>query len=159
MVSPPISDRRIGLARLFIVFTVLAWAAYFITWMFQDLLNPLQGRPVARAEAVVYLLRDAALNFQPGLPAIPSRVFLPGQEPSSGDVAVIDDFFSSASPRLTALIPSYREDARVVRNTLLSVALQEYADLRVVLLIDDPIAPATNVLGNYSMRREHYPAR
>ena len=28
-----------------------------------------------------------------------------------------------------------------MRNTLLSVALQEYADLRIVLLIDDPVAP------------------
>lgn len=142
MVSPPISDRRIGLARLFIVFTVLAWAAYFITWMFQDLLNPLQGRPVARAEAVVYLLVVTLLSTS-SLAYLLSRLgfFYRAKSHHRATRAVIDDFFSSASPRLTALIPSYREDARVVRNTLLSVALQEYADLRVVLLIDDPIAP------------------
>ena len=44
-------------------------------------------------------------------------------------------------PTLTVLVPSYREDARVVRQTLLSAALQEYPDLRIVLLIDDPPSP------------------
>jgi hypothetical protein len=36
------------------------------------------------------------------------------------------------------LVPSYREEARIVRQTLLSAALQEHPDRRVVLLIDDP---------------------
>ena len=49
VVPPPISDRRIGLARLFIVFTVLAWVAYFITWMFQDLAQPFGRPPCSRA--------------------------------------------------------------------------------------------------------------
>ncbi|HEX5140850.1 MAG TPA: glycosyltransferase family 2 protein, partial [Dehalococcoidia bacterium] len=39
-------------------------------------------------------------------------------------------------------IPSYREDVRVIRQTLLSAALQEYPHLRVVLLLDDPPNPA-----------------
>jgi cellulose synthase/poly-beta-1,6-N-acetylglucosamine synthase-like glycosyltransferase len=55
--------------------------------------------------------------------------------------AVLDRFFASRAPRLTVLVPSYKEEARVVRNTLLSAALQEYPDLRVVLLIDDPPNP------------------
>lgn len=42
---------------------------------------------------------------------------------------------------LAILVPSYCEDARVVRRTLLSAALQEVADRRVVLLIDDPPQP------------------
>ena len=41
-------------------------------------------------------------------------------------------------PRLTALIPSYQEEPGVILMTLLSTALQEYPDLRVVLLVDDP---------------------
>ncbi len=45
-------------------------------------------------------------------------------------------------PALAILVPSYKEDARVVRKTLLSVALQEYPNRRVVLLIDDPPHPA-----------------
>jgi cellulose synthase/poly-beta-1,6-N-acetylglucosamine synthase-like glycosyltransferase len=54
---------------------------------------------------------------------------------------LIDDHFAEEMPSLTVLVPSYREDARVVRQTLLSAALQEYAPLRVVLLIDDPPNP------------------
>jgi hypothetical protein len=42
---------------------------------------------------------------------------------------------------VTVLVPSYQEDERVIRTTLLSAALQEHPHLRVVLLIDDPIKP------------------
>ena len=55
--------------------------------------------------------------------------------------AAIDDFFSHRRPKLTALVPSYQEEPGVVLMTLLSTALQEYPDLRVVLLIDDPPDP------------------
>jgi len=40
-------------------------------------------------------------------------------------------------------VPSYQEDARVIRATLLSAALQEYPGKRIVLLIDDPQTPRT----------------
>jgi hypothetical protein len=46
------------------------------------------------------------------------------------------------SPLITILVPSYREDAAVVRKTLLSAALQDYPCRRLVLLIDDPPEPA-----------------
>ena len=39
---------------------------------------------------------------------------------------------------LVFLVPSYKEETRIVRQTLLSAALQEYPNRRVVLLIDDP---------------------
>ena len=41
------------------------------------------------------------------------------------------------------IIPSYKEDVRTNRTTMLSAALQDYPDLRVVLLIDDPYVPKT----------------
>lgn len=50
------------------------------------------------------------------------------------DAAVLD---GGADP-LVVLVPSYREDPAVVRQTLLSAALQDYPDRRVVLLLDDP---------------------
>jgi len=43
-----------------------------------------------------------------------------------------------AAAPLVFLVPSYKEEARIVRQTLLSAALQEYPNRRVVLLIDDP---------------------
>jgi cellulose synthase (UDP-forming) len=48
------------------------------------------------------------------------------------------DVFGGATEPLVILVPAYREDAEVVRQTLLSAALQDYPERRVVLLLDDP---------------------
>jgi len=50
-------------------------------------------------------------------------------------------FHDPQAPAVIVLVPSYREDPRVVRRTLLSAALQDYPRRRVVLLIDDPSKP------------------
>lgn len=51
-------------------------------------------------------------------------------------------FAPGADPgALTVLVPSYREDLSVVRQTVLSAVLQEYPDRRVVILVDDPPDP------------------
>jgi cellulose synthase/poly-beta-1,6-N-acetylglucosamine synthase-like glycosyltransferase len=56
--------------------------------------------------------------------------------------AALDRLFRGrGAPSLQVLVPSYKEEERVVRQTLLSAALQEYPRLRVTLLIDDPPAP------------------
>jgi cellulose synthase (UDP-forming) len=51
-------------------------------------------------------------------------------------------FGESDPPLVTILVPSYMEEPRIVRRTLLSAALQTYPRRRVVLLIDDPPVPA-----------------
>ena len=51
--------------------------------------------------------------------------------------------FGADAPGLTVLVPSYREEISVIRQTLLSAALQDYPNKRVVLLLDDPPAPKT----------------
>jgi cellulose synthase (UDP-forming) len=51
---------------------------------------------------------------------------------------VLDRIYENPAPSLTFLIPSYKEETRVIKETLLSAALQEYPNRRVVLLIDDP---------------------
>jgi cellulose synthase/poly-beta-1,6-N-acetylglucosamine synthase-like glycosyltransferase len=48
---------------------------------------------------------------------------------------------NGSAPRVTVLVPSYREETRVIRQSLLSAALQRYPRKRVVLLIDDPPTP------------------
>ncbi len=55
--------------------------------------------------------------------------------------AQLDSFFQERTPTLTVLIPSYREEERVIRQSMLSAALQEYPDLRITLLVDDPPHP------------------
>ena len=47
------------------------------------------------------------------------------------------------APLLTILVPSYKEETDVIRQTLLSAALQEYPHKRVVLLLDNPPNPRT----------------
>lgn len=54
----------------------------------------------------------------------------------------LDTFFHPHAPSLTILVPSYKEEISVVRQTMLCSALQEYPSRRVVLLIDDPHAPS-----------------
>jgi cellulose synthase/poly-beta-1,6-N-acetylglucosamine synthase-like glycosyltransferase len=50
------------------------------------------------------------------------------------------------APRLTILVPSYKEESKVIMQTLLSAAFQIYPRRRVVLLIDNP--PVTASKGN-----------
>jgi hypothetical protein len=58
----------------------------------------------------------------------------------------LEQIYDSASAhRLAILVPSYREEPRVVRLALMSAALTEYPDRRVVLLIDDPPNPLETV--------------
>jgi len=49
-----------------------------------------------------------------------------------------DLFGGGDAPSVLFLVPSYKEERGVVWRTLLSAALQEYPNRRVVLLIDDP---------------------
>jgi cellulose synthase/poly-beta-1,6-N-acetylglucosamine synthase-like glycosyltransferase len=51
-------------------------------------------------------------------------------------------FVASSSASVSMLIPSYKEEPQIVRQTLLSAALQDYPHRRVVLLIDDPADPS-----------------
>jgi cellulose synthase/poly-beta-1,6-N-acetylglucosamine synthase-like glycosyltransferase len=69
-----------------------------------------------------------------------------------GDLEAIYD---RPAPTLVILIPSYKENPRVVKQTLLSAALQEYPNRRVVLLIDDPPNPTDpgDAVGLFAARR------
>lgn len=46
--------------------------------------------------------------------------------------------YDTDAPALTILVPSYKEERAVVCRTLLSAALQDFPNRRVVLLVDDP---------------------
>jgi cellulose synthase (UDP-forming) len=74
-----------------------------------------------------------------------------GPEPDESGTA-------ARSPRALVLIPSYREEPAVVRQTLLSVALQEYPDVSLRLLIDDPPDPTSIEDGRLLDQARHLPA-
>jgi len=142
IVPQPVSDRRVAMARLAIIVTVTAWLGYLITWFFQDFFHPGYENAVDRAESVLYLLIVTLLTVS-ALAYLLSRLgfFYRTRTHHRASRAILDQFYDMTTPTLTTIIPSYQEDARVIRNTLLSAALQEYPDKRVVLLIDDPFAP------------------
>ena len=85
---------------------------------------------------------DPADQLGHGLPGGPARVPRAGPAPTVGRPERPSTTTSAARcPTLTVLVPSYKEEARVIRQTLLSAALQEYPFQRIVLLIDDPPDP------------------
>jgi cellulose synthase/poly-beta-1,6-N-acetylglucosamine synthase-like glycosyltransferase len=53
----------------------------------------------------------------------------------------MEKIFDKPSPSLTILVPSYKEEERIIKQTLMSAAIQNYPNKRVVLLIDDPPVP------------------
>jgi cellulose synthase/poly-beta-1,6-N-acetylglucosamine synthase-like glycosyltransferase len=142
VVPNPVSERRIGMARLAIIVTVTAWVSYVAIWLVDDFLNPLYATTVARTQAVIYLLIVTMLTAS-ALAYLLSRLGFCYRTRSHhrASRAVLDQFFDESSPSLTAIVPSYQEESNVIRNTLLSAALQEYPHKRIVLLIDDPPAP------------------
>ena len=50
----------------------------------------------------------------------------------------LEKIYDDNAPALTILIPSFKEQPQVLRQTVLSAALAEYPRRRVVVLIDDP---------------------
>jgi cellulose synthase/poly-beta-1,6-N-acetylglucosamine synthase-like glycosyltransferase/chitodextrinase len=143
-VPKPVSERRVAMARLAIIVTVTAWIAYLVDWSFEDFFKPGYENAIARTEAVLYLLIVTMLTVS-ALAYLMSRLgfFYRTRTHHRAGRAVLDQFFDTTTPTLTTIIPSYQEDERVIRNTVLSAALQEYPDKRVVLLIDDPYVPKT----------------
>ncbi len=138
----PVSERRVVLGRVAIVVTVVAWLAYFFTWLFTDLVNAHHSTAVDRAESIVYLL-VVTLPTASALAYLLSRLgfFYRARAHHRASRRELEEFYDTVAPTLTAIVPSYQEDTRVIRSTLLSAALQEYPAKRVVLLIDDPPSP------------------
>ena len=50
----------------------------------------------------------------------------------------LEKIFDTKAKQLTVLVPSYKEEERVITMTLMSAALQNYPSRKIVLLIDDP---------------------
>jgi cellulose synthase/poly-beta-1,6-N-acetylglucosamine synthase-like glycosyltransferase len=137
----PVSDLMVTLGRLAIVGTVAIWLAFAVrTVVTQFVERPPGSAPVLEVVlylVVVTLLAGSALAY------LTTRLGFFYRAGAHRRIAraALDVFLSTSRPGLTVLVPSYQEDARVIRLTLLSAALQEYPSKRVVLLIDDPPQP------------------
>ena len=140
-VPVPVSDATLALGQLAIVVTVVSWALFVGTTIVRIASAP-SGAPFDLVAAVLYVV-VVTLVAASSLAYLTSRMGFFHRARSHRRVprAELEWFLSNRAPSLTVLVPSYAEDARVIRMTLLSAALQEYPSLRIVLLIDDPPEP------------------
>ncbi len=139
---PRVSDGRVAVGRMLVVGTVVAWLAYVLTWLADQFITGAHHTARGRVEAVVYLITVTFLAAS-ALAYLTCRLgfFYRARDHRRMPRAALEHFFSRNQPSLTVIIPSYKEDERIIRSTVLSAALQDYPSLRVVLLIDDPPNP------------------
>jgi cellulose synthase (UDP-forming) len=127
-----------------IVVTVIAWAGTVLHEGEFLAAAVRRGDNLAAAYAICYLALVSVLVYG-SLVYLFARwghlARLASHRPASD--AELAAFRAQGVPSVTILVPSYKEDARVVRKTLLSAALQDYPRRSVVLLVDDPPVPAT----------------
>ncbi len=141
VMAPKVSDRRVTMGRIAVIATLVIWLVYSGSWVVGQFFNGGAATTRAKVEAVAYLLVVTLLTAS-SLAYLMTRLGYMYRVRQHQRVprAVLDDYFAHHLPTLTVIVPSYQEEPRVIRNTLLSAALQEYPLLRVVLLIDnDPL--------------------
>jgi cellulose synthase/poly-beta-1,6-N-acetylglucosamine synthase-like glycosyltransferase len=135
------SSRKLTWGRVGIVVTVLCWIGYVVSTLVRRFLDDGGGFRFTM-EALGYLAVVTALTFSALMYLVARQGALRRfREHRRVPRGLLDAHFTHEHGALTVLVPSYAEEPEVVRLTLWSAALQEYPDLRVVLLIDDPPFP------------------
>lgn len=142
IVHPQPTRRKIALGRLGIVVTILGWVAYVVSTILRELSeNPSLGFRF-QLEAVFYLVVVTFLTFSALMYLLARQGalyrFRDHRRVPRGE---LDRHFARYEESITVLVPSYAEEPDVVRATLWSAALQEFPNLRVTLLLDDPPHP------------------
>ncbi|WP_231956818.1 MULTISPECIES: glycosyltransferase family 2 protein [unclassified Actinoplanes] len=124
--------------------TITVWAGYIAYTIFEQFIVGKAYNARLGAEAIAYMLVITGLAAS-AIAYLITRIgyFYRGRGHQRAPRIMLDEFIGGKTPSLTVLVPSYQEDERTNRSTLLSAALQEYPGLRVTLLIDDPRAPKT----------------
>ncbi len=135
--------RLVALGRVGLGVSLAAWATFIVGLIFGLFGATHWGDARWAAEAAGYavivtlmLWSIAAYLVARGgyLHRLSRRAFTPRAE--------LEAYFAEHDPSVTILIPSYREEPRVILQTMMSAALQEIGHKRIVLLIDDPPNPS-----------------
>ncbi|WDF33557.1 glycosyltransferase family 2 protein [Arthrobacter agilis] len=147
IVHPTPSSRKIALGRIAIVTTVLAWLTYIITTIVREFANNPNAGFRFQLEATSYLIVVTFLTFSALMYLLARQGalyrFRDHRRVPRGE---LDRHFADHHEAITVLVPSYAEEPAVVRATLWSAALQEFPNIRVVLLLDDPPHPKDPVI-------------
>ena len=136
------STRKMAFSRLAIVLTVCLWTLYLISVIIRQFFEGPHSFQFTM-QAIGYLVVVTFLTFsalvylimrQGALQRFARHVRVPRAE--------LDRHFAKHQSSITVLVPSYSEEPQVIRKTLLSAALQEYPNIKVMLLVDDNPYPA-----------------
>ena len=142
VVPPPASEGTMLIGQLAIAVTVIGWVLFVVLTLTRTSVAGSSDRPPLDLATIAYLVIMSLLACS-ALAYLTTRLGYYSRTRSHRRAtrAELAQTFEGGAPTLTVLIPSYQEDERVNRMTVLSAALQEYPDLEVVLLIDDPPEP------------------
>jgi cellulose synthase/poly-beta-1,6-N-acetylglucosamine synthase-like glycosyltransferase len=134
-------DWAMAFGRAAVVFTVATWVALVVTVLNSQVIDGVAGH-ASVVETVGFLVAVSLLAAS-ATAYLFARLgfYYRARRHRRIPRAMVDEFFAGHRPAVTALVPSYQEEPGVILMTLLSTALQEYPDLRVVLLVDDPPNP------------------
>ena len=134
-VEPPASDAAMWLGGLAIAITIGGWLAYMVLTILHEVTKAGLSNTRFLVATATYACVMTALTFsalmylvarQGAMHRSRQHVRVPRAE--------LDAHFAESTDSITVLIPSYCEEPDLVRGTMLSAALQEFPDLRVVLL-------------------------
>ena len=130
------------IGQMAIVVTVLGWLLFVVLTLTRSSIGGAPDRPQLDLATIGYLVIMSLLACS-ALAYLTTRLGYYSRTRSHRRATRVElsQPFERSAPSLTVLVPSYQEDERVIRMTLLSAALQEYPALELVLLIDDPPEP------------------
>lgn len=126
-----------------IIVTVIAWAAYVLPTLTSEISDPDGWSLGTLLETMLYigvisLLAFSAVNYLLARHGSLVRT----QRHRRAPRGLLNEAADARSHEtMTTLVPSYKEQESVIYQTLLSAALQEFPNTRVVLLIDDSPNP------------------
>ncbi|WP_303753789.1 glycosyltransferase family 2 protein [Enterococcus sp. S86.2] len=134
---------KVTLNRIYIILTMVFWAVYVASTIYYQITKG-NGSFQKAVEAALYIIIVTTLCFsamiylfsrQGALLRFKAHKRIPRE--------MLDSYFAKNQSDITVLVPSYDEEVTVIRQTLLSAALQEYPKVLVRLLIDDKPNPST----------------
>ncbi|MET0929400.1 MAG: glycosyltransferase family 2 protein, partial [Aeromicrobium sp.] len=149
------SSAKLTWGRIAITVTVLSWIGYVVSTVIREFMQPGNDYRFT-IEAVSYLIVMTFLSFSALMYLVARQGAMQRfRDHERAPRSLLDRHFDEeTSEALTVLIPSYAEEPDVVRLTMWSAALQEYPDVRIMLLIDDPPHPtAPDVLAKLKATR------
>lgn len=143
ILHPVPSDAKIALSKITILLTIVLWFFYILSVIVRQMMDGPKNYSFTM-EAIGYSFVVSMLIFSSlmylvarygALKRFSSHKRAPRSE--------IDKYFAKNKPSITVLVPSYNEEYSVIRKTLISAFLQEYPNLRIVLLLDDKPNPTS----------------